>query len=131
MVAIHLVLTVLVPTIWIVDAANGPGTSFTDLPAAVAAASSGDTILVRAGSYSAFNVAGKALTIRGAGTTSTFVNLPAPPGSPSEQSVIDVVPAGAVFYVSGMAFAPAPATLPGAVACLRVSVGEGFAQHDL
>jgi hypothetical protein len=120
MIAIHLVFTVLVPTIWIVDAANGPGTSFTDLPPAIAAAATGDTILVRAGSYSAFNVAGKALTIRGAGMSSTFVNLPSPPGSPSEQGLIDTVPAGAVFYVSGMVFAAPPATLPGAVACVRV-----------
>ena len=121
MIAIHLVLTVLVPTIWIVDAANGPGTSFTDLPAAVAAAATGDTIIVRSGAYSAFNVAGKALTIRGAGASSTFVNLPSPPGSPSEQGLIDAVPAGAVFYVSGMVFAAPPATLPGAVACVRVA----------
>jgi hypothetical protein len=120
MAALPLVVMVLAPTIWIVDAANGPGTSFTDLPPAIAVAASGDTIIVRPGSYSAFNVAGKVLTIRGAGTSSTLVNLPAPPGSSSEQSTIDAVPAGSVFYVSGMAFTPPTATLPGAVACLRV-----------
>src|SRR5215510_991412 len=55
----------LVPTIWIVDAANGPGTNFTSLPAAVAAAASGDTLIVRRGTYQPFQVSGKALTIRG------------------------------------------------------------------
>ena len=34
-------------TTWIVDAANGPGANFTTIPAAVRAASAGDTILVR------------------------------------------------------------------------------------
>lgn len=32
---------------WIVDSAGGAGANFTDLPAAVAAAAHGDTILVR------------------------------------------------------------------------------------
>lgn len=64
------VLTLL-PTIWIVDAANGPGTNFTDLPAAIQAAASGDTVLVRSGTYAPFAVAGKALTIRGAGAATT------------------------------------------------------------
>lgn len=74
----------LVANTWVVDAANGPGTHFLDLPAAVSAAQSGDTILVRAGSYSAMAIAGKALTIRGAGSAATFVggavitNVPAP-----------------------------------------------------
>ena len=70
-----LLLATLVQTIWIVDAANGPGTNFTDLPAAVAAAISGDTILVRPGTYTHFNVSGKALTIRGAGAALTTVQL--------------------------------------------------------
>lgn len=49
---------------WIVDLANGPGTHFTDLPPAVAAAADGDTIIVRAGSYSGFTT-GKALMVLG------------------------------------------------------------------
>tara|TARA_R110002096_G_scaffold34448_12_gene98392 strand:+ start:162 stop:1289 length:1128 start_codon:yes stop_codon:yes gene_type:complete len=36
---------------WIVDAANGAGTDFTDLPPAVIAALPGDSIVVRAGGY--------------------------------------------------------------------------------
>lgn len=39
---------------WIVDAANGPGTDFTDLPPAVAAAAPGDLLLARTGSYNGF-----------------------------------------------------------------------------
>lgn len=44
---------------WIVDAANGPGTHFTDVPPALAASSDGDTIVVRSGVYS------NAITSRG------------------------------------------------------------------
>jgi len=55
-----------------VDAANGPGTNFLDIPPAVAAAQSGDTILVRAGSYSGFNT-NKSLSVIGAGAATTQV----------------------------------------------------------
>ncbi|MBK8978743.1 MAG: hypothetical protein IPM29_22825 [Planctomycetes bacterium] len=41
---------------WVVDAANGPGTDFLDLPPAIAASGIDDLILVRAGSYSEFRV---------------------------------------------------------------------------
>lgn len=50
---------------WIVDAANGPGTDFTSIAAAVAAVPSGSTLLVRAGSYTGFSISGKSLTILG------------------------------------------------------------------
>ena len=67
-------LLLLLPQIWIVDAAGGPGVHFTDLPSAIAAAADGDTLLVRAGSYSSFEVpTTKALLIRGAGAASTQV----------------------------------------------------------
>ena len=48
---LSLVLAFALPTIWIVDANSGPGTHFTDLPVAVLVAQSGDTILVRSGTY--------------------------------------------------------------------------------
>jgi hypothetical protein len=112
-----LLLLAALPTIWIVDASNGPGTNFTDLPAAVAAASSGDTIIVRPGNYAAFNVTGKALTIRGAGAATTIVSNPPPAGS-TAHSTISGVPAGAIFYVSGIAFSPA--------APIPVSVNPGL-----
>lgn len=52
---------------WIVDQNNGAGTHFTDIPAAVAAVADGDTLLIRAGSYSPFET-NKALTLLGQGT---------------------------------------------------------------
>lgn len=106
MIPMHLIVLALVPTIWVVDASNGPGTNFTDLPAAVAASTSGDTILVRAGTYSGFNVAGKALTVRGAGAASTFVAVASQPGSAFGETTIDAVPQGATFYLGGLRFAP-------------------------
>jgi hypothetical protein len=101
-----LLVVFLVPTIWIVDAANGPGTNFTDLPAAVAAAASGDTIIVRSGTYSAFHASGKSLTIRGAGFTTTTVSNPPPPGSPYQQTTIENVPAGTPFFIDGLQLSP-------------------------
>ena len=41
---------------WIVDAAGGPGSHFTDIPSAIGAAVAGDILLVRPGSYSAFTL---------------------------------------------------------------------------
>jgi hypothetical protein len=95
-----LALAVL-PTIWIVDGSNGPGASFTDLPPAIAAAQSGDTIILRPGSYTHFSVSGKALTIRGEGSSNTIIgnqngNYLAP------ATTIDSVPAGAAFYIDGV-----------------------------
>ncbi|HTF87389.1 MAG TPA: hypothetical protein VK843_03190 [Planctomycetota bacterium] len=61
---------------WIVDAANGPGAHFTDIPPAIAAAVPGDLILVRAGGYSSFNLT-EGLTILGTqtgGMSSTSIN---------------------------------------------------------
>jgi hypothetical protein len=51
---------------WIVDQQNGPGTNFTNLAPAIAAAARGDRIQVRAGTYIGSHV-GKALTIVGEG----------------------------------------------------------------
>ena len=48
---------------FLVDAANGPGTNFVDLPAAVAAVPDAAVLLVRAGTYSGFAVTGKGFTI--------------------------------------------------------------------
>ena len=47
----------------VVDAAGGAGAAFTDLPAAVAAAAPGDTVLVRSGAYSPFTLDGKGLFV--------------------------------------------------------------------
>ena len=56
----------------IVDAAGGPGSNFLDIPPAVSAAASGDTILVRAGTYSGFTTS-KALRVLGAGASLTTI----------------------------------------------------------
>ncbi|MEM7201191.1 MAG: hypothetical protein AAF628_13035 [Planctomycetota bacterium] len=56
---------VLDAQVLVVDAAGGPGAQFTDLPAAVAAAPAGATLVVRPGLYSQFVLAGKGLTILG------------------------------------------------------------------
>ena len=100
-----LILAVL-PTIWIVDASNGPGTNFTDLPAAVAAAQNGDTLLVLPGTYRAFHAIGKALTIRGSGAANTMVINPPVPGTFLTETWINSVPPGMTFYVSGMTIHP-------------------------
>jgi hypothetical protein len=63
------VLTALAATAlsqtFVVDASNGPGTDYTDLPSAIAAVPDGATLVVRAGSYSAAYVSLKGLTILG------------------------------------------------------------------
>jgi hypothetical protein len=110
-----LALLLVLPTTWIVDANNGPGTNFLDLPAAVAAAQSGDTILVRAGTYTRFAVSGKALTIRGAGASSTIVAL-APVGALAGASVvISATPPGETFYLGGLTVRSNPTPALGAM----------------
>lgn len=52
---------------FVVDAANGPGTNFTDLPTAVATVPNGAVLDVRPGTYLGFSMAGKGLTILGVG----------------------------------------------------------------
>jgi len=97
-----LIIACVLPTTWIVDANSGPGTHFTDLPAAIAAAQSGDTILVRPGTYTAFSVSGKALTIRGAGAATTVVRLVSPSLPQSPTVTIANTPSGERFYLSGL-----------------------------
>ena len=50
----------------VVDASNGPGADFTQLAPAIAAASNGDTLLIRPGNYSgSFTIDGKSLDLVG------------------------------------------------------------------
>jgi hypothetical protein len=101
-----LAVTAAAQNVLVVDAANGPGTNFVDLPAAVAAAASGDRIDVRAGHYAPFHASGKALRITGAGAALTIVDG-APNGAANADYVtIDGVPAGAVFRMEGLAIRP-------------------------
>jgi len=48
---------------FVVDAANGPGTNFTDLPAAIATVPDGAILVVRPGGYTPFSIDGKSLSI--------------------------------------------------------------------
>ncbi|MBK9129932.1 MAG: hypothetical protein IPM13_19460 [Phycisphaerales bacterium] len=61
---------------YIVDAANGVGTHFRDLPEAVAAVPSGAVLRVRPGTYSSLAVANKSLTILGDSSATVTVGTP-------------------------------------------------------
>jgi hypothetical protein len=96
-------------TTWIVDDSGGPGVNFTSLPAAVAAAANGDTLLVAAGTYEAFHVANKALTIVGAGAGSTDIALAAPaPTLGSAMLYVAMPPQGTTFRLSGVRVRTSP-----------------------
>lgn len=82
---------------WVVDASNGPGTTHTDLPPAIAAAADGDTILVRAGSYSQFTT-NKALRILGRTGASVAIK-----DQKVQQAVqISGIGAGKTFVLKGL-----------------------------
>jgi len=83
-------------TTWIVDASNGPGTNFRDLPPAVAAASSGDTIIVRTGTAYTGVSTSKGLAILGEGIVFVF------PGSGGYAVRVDNLPANETFAVTGI-----------------------------
>jgi hypothetical protein len=115
-------------TTWIVDDSGGPGVHFTSLPAAVAAAASGDTLRVAAGTYQAFHVANKALTILGAGATgpmATSITLPVSSGSLGPFAVyIATPPAGSTFRLAGVSIS-SPAGSPTIDTVLTVIGGAG------
>jgi hypothetical protein len=105
-------------TTWTVDDDGGSDVDFASLPAAVAAAVSGDTIVVGPGSYAPFHVTGKALTLRGAGSGQTFVDLPPSfrvPDGPASYVRIADVPAGGVFRFEGVAIRTPATVVPVAV----------------
>lgn len=83
---------------WIVDAANPPGTDFTDIPPAEAAAADGDTLLVRSGTYSAFTT-GKAIAVLGVPGGTLVVGLLASPAI-----TVSGLPADKVFRARGLVF---------------------------
>jgi hypothetical protein len=71
---------------WIVDAKNGPGTQFTTVAAAVAAAANGDLLSIRPGHYTKTKTISKALTFQG---TAPGVRI-APVATRTSPSVIQV-----------------------------------------
>ncbi len=90
---------------WIVDAANGAGTDFTDLPPALTAAADGDTILVRAGTY-AVGTTGKALRMVGIGTPVIRA------ATQREAFIVRGLPAGRTFVMQGFALDGQPRVSP-------------------
>jgi hypothetical protein len=89
---------------WVVDAANGPGTHFTELQAALAAAqvSDGDRLLVRAGTYGRC-VTSKGVTVlgeAGARIVTQGVSIPA--------LRVTGLPAGRTFTLDRLAIAHDP-----------------------
>lgn len=101
-------LACVLPSIWIVDASNGPGTHFTDLPQAIVAAADGDTILVRSGNYTPFQLTGKALWLRGAGAATTIVaSMSVTAAQPS--ITVDQTPAGQSVRFTGLSIRSAVA----------------------
>ena len=64
---------------FVVDASNGPGTNFTTIIAAIAAVPDGAVLLVRAGNYHSFTIAGKSLRILG--ETGVVVHPPGASGT--------------------------------------------------
>jgi hypothetical protein len=80
---------------WIVDAASGPGHDFTDLPPALAAATHGDRIVLRAGSYNG------ATTDRGVTILGRSAELRSP------MRVVGLA-LGRTFVLTGVRSSPAP-----------------------
>lgn len=81
---------------WTVDVSNGPGTNFTDLPPAVAAAQNGDIILMRAGAYSSVTISNLAVTIQGVIGLTTITNVTGPAVR------VDSQPVGTTTTLSGL-----------------------------
>src|SRR5262245_60159975 len=92
-------------TTWIVDASNGPGTSFTSIQSAVDAAAAGDVILVRTGTYAGFSVS-KGVRILGTpsftvGSSLSFTPIQIP-GVPANETFVlaNAVVAPGVLFVN-------------------------------
>lgn len=82
---------------FVVDAANGPGTDFTDLPPAMAQAQHGDVYLVRAGAYSPTAVT-KGVRLLGQGRPTIGPGV----GMFSDALFVTNVPAGETFAMRGI-----------------------------
>jgi len=79
---------------WIVDALNGPGAHFTDLPPAAAAAAAGDLLLVRTGTYNGFATS-RGIHVVAQGTCTISPTLG------GKNLVVTNLPAGQTFSLQG------------------------------
>src|SRR5688572_12210180 len=93
---------------WTVDANNGPGTDFTTISAAVAAAAPRDRILVREGLYVENVVVDKGVTIVGWNATTYPMTLPVDPFGSAIQGTLGVIniPNNETVVISGLSVAP-------------------------
>lgn len=89
---------------WTVDSMNGPGTDFTEIADAIAAAGEGDTIVVRNGFYGLIHVDGKSLTITAEAGASPVIS-PFTFGGSNPALLIENLAAGQRASVRGMRFA--------------------------
>ncbi len=96
---------------WIVDASGGAGAQFTALPPAIAAAAPGDTLLVRAGSYTPFIVS---KGIRIVGEPGVVVV----PTAVSSVAIVGV-PAGEQFSMRGL-----EVTCPGFCPVTHINISD-------
>ena len=110
-IAATLASTITAQTTWLVDDTPGPGVNFTSLPAAVAAAASGDTLRIRDGNYAGFLVSGKALALRQDGAGAVTIGA----------VEVTAVPTGAVFVLSNLRLQKLGQTGP--LAALQVGDG--------
>jgi len=94
-------------TTWVVDINNGPGTNFTSIGAAIAAASPGDVILVRAGAYFESLVLSKGVNIVGWNANAYPLQVPANPFVDVVWGtlLIQNVPVGQTAVISGITIA--------------------------
>src|SRR5262245_10336186 len=94
--------------IYVVDDGGGTGVDFIDLPDAIAAAADGDVLLVRAGDYSHFELAGKGLHFLGE-TGARVVE----PGSGQPSTTISAVPGDSLVFIERLDFVGEVSALAG------------------
>jgi hypothetical protein len=108
---------------WVVDQANGPGTNFTTIQAAVNAAAPGDKVFVRAGLYVEDVFINKGITLVGWNATTYPMTPPVNPYNPAIKGTLAIVDVDnfQTLVVSG--FSVVPNGAPGLSAAIVNSRG--------